>query len=176
MRSTITTIGVLALAALVTPAALLAAEPKAPKNAAQACKAERKTDAKLFGEMYKAAEGSKQKPYPMCIKTKKAQAKSVADATADAPKNAAKWCKAERAKDAEKFADMYGTNKNKRNAFGKCVSAKAKELGDDAEEEVESEVKDARVDACKSLRKSNPAEFKQAYKNLGRCIKAQQGS
>jgi hypothetical protein len=175
MRATLTTIGVIAIAALLAPAALLAAEPTAP-NAAQACKAERKADASLFAEMYKAAEGSKKKPFPTCIATKRAQAESVADATADASKNAAKWCKAERAKNPDAFTERYGTNKNKRNAFGKCVSAKAKDFVDEAEEEVESEVKDARVEACKSLKKSNPAEFKQAYKNVGRCIKAQQGS
>lgn len=42
--------------------------------------------------------------------------------------NAAKKCKAERASLGEKdFADRYGTNANKRNAFGKCVSKYAKE-------------------------------------------------
>ena len=40
--------------------------------------------------------------------------------------NAAKECKAERAADATAFAELYGTNGNKRNAFGKCVSKKAK--------------------------------------------------
>jgi len=41
--------------------------------------------------------------------------------------NPAKKCKAERASMGEKaFAERYGTNPNKRNAFGKCVSAKAK--------------------------------------------------
>jgi len=41
--------------------------------------------------------------------------------------NAAKQCKAERASiGAAAFAQKYGTNKNKRNAFGKCVSGKNK--------------------------------------------------
>ena len=43
--------------------------------------------------------------------------------------NAAKQCKAERAKDPDAFAKKYGTNANLRNAFGKCVSAKAKAAG-----------------------------------------------
>jgi hypothetical protein len=112
MRATLTTIGVIAIAALLAPAALLAAEPTAP-NAAQACKAERKADASLFAEMYKAAEGSKKKPFPTCIATKRAQAESVADATADASKNAAKWCKAERRKSElntkGEIVDPWGT-------------------------------------------------------------------
>ena len=37
-------------------------------------------------------------------------------------KNAAKACKAERDADPQAFATNYGTNANKRNAFGKCVS------------------------------------------------------
>ena len=41
--------------------------------------------------------------------------------------NAAKECKAERQADPEEFATNYGTNGNKRNAFGKCVSSKASE-------------------------------------------------
>ena len=41
--------------------------------------------------------------------------------------NAAKTCKAERTADPAAFREKYGTNKNKRNAFGKCVSKTAKE-------------------------------------------------
>jgi len=38
-------------------------------------------------------------------------------------KNAAKYCKAVReTKGVDAFAALYGTNKNKKNAFGKCVS------------------------------------------------------
>jgi hypothetical protein len=41
----------------------------------------------------------------------------------DARRNAAKECKAERAEiGAQAFAATYGTNPNKRNALGKCVS------------------------------------------------------
>jgi hypothetical protein len=44
-----------------------------------------------------------------------------------ATKNAAKECDAERtAIGDEAFAAQYGTNKNGKNAFGKCVSSKAK--------------------------------------------------
>jgi hypothetical protein len=43
-----------------------------------------------------------------------------------AEKNAAKKCKAERALDAAAFKNNYGTNANKANAFGKCVSGKVK--------------------------------------------------
>jgi len=42
--------------------------------------------------------------------------------------NPAKKCKAERASMGEKaFAERYGTNPNKRNAFGKCVAKYSKD-------------------------------------------------
>ena len=44
-----------------------------------------------------------------------------------AENNPAKKCKAERAlMDVQAFGARYGTNANKRNAFGKCVSQNAK--------------------------------------------------
>jgi Ni/Co efflux regulator RcnB len=42
--------------------------------------------------------------------------------------HAAKECKAERADDPAAFQKKYGTNHNGRNAFGKCVSQKAKDF------------------------------------------------
>ena len=46
-------------------------------------------------------------------------------------KNAAKECRAERAADSMLFADTYGSNANGKNAFGKCVSQKARDRGGD---------------------------------------------
>lgn len=163
MRKTGITILTIALAGALASAAL-AAEPSTSKSPAKACKAELKENATVFAEQYKATIGKK-KPFATCIAAKKAQTKAITDAT----KNAAKACKAERAGDASAFAEAYGTNKNGKNAFGKCVSGKAKEL----REAVAAEVKDARVDACKAIKKNQPADFKAAYKTLGACIKAQ---
>jgi hypothetical protein len=42
------------------------------------------------------------------------------------PKNAAQACRLERAAGAEAFKQKYGTGERKSNAFGKCVSQKAK--------------------------------------------------
>jgi cytoskeletal protein RodZ len=42
------------------------------------------------------------------------------------PWNAARACRAERALDRVAFKAKYGTNNNKSNAFGKCVSARRK--------------------------------------------------
>jgi hypothetical protein len=62
-------------------------------------------------------------------------------------KNAAKKCKAERKRDAAAFATKYGTNPNKSNAFGKCVSAQEKKA--DAAEAAE----EARENAAKKCKK-----------------------
>jgi hypothetical protein len=56
--------------------------------------------------------------------------KSAAAPGQSADKNAAKKCKAERGTTAESiaaFKTKYGTNANKANAFGKCVSKLSKE-------------------------------------------------
>ena len=59
---------------------------------------------------------------------------AVADETTPAEfKNAAKECRAEREADPDAFEETYGTNGNKKNAFGKCVSTKVQ---DEYEEEI----------------------------------------
>jgi hypothetical protein len=105
------------------------------KNAAKQCKAERADadfpashDGKSFKEVY----GN----FGKCVSTKAHEQKRAEDQDdaqeVQAFKNAAKECAAERsdpgfpaAHDGKSFEDFYGSNHNKRNAFGKCVSSKA---------------------------------------------------
>jgi hypothetical protein len=56
--------------------------------------------------------------------------KSAAAPGQSTEKNAAKSCKAERALGETAFKAKYGTNANKANAFGKCVSSKSKAKGE----------------------------------------------
>jgi hypothetical protein len=56
-------------------------------------------------------------------------AKAAAAAQQQARVNAAKECWTERKADPAAFKANYGTNKNKSNAFGKCVSGKVKHSG-----------------------------------------------
>jgi hypothetical protein len=77
------------------------------------------------------------KAYGQCVSAKAREHKAAED-KADAQqvqafKNAAKECAAERSDPAfaaahggKTFQEFYGTNRNKRNAFGKCVSGKSK--------------------------------------------------
>jgi hypothetical protein len=71
------------------------------------------------------ADGGHGKGHEHATKTK-----AAASLHADVAKNAARTCRAERENDGlDAFRDNYGTNHNKRNAFGKCVSSHtAKEL------------------------------------------------
>jgi hypothetical protein len=55
--------------------------------------------------------------------------KAEAAAQEQAEENAAKQCMAEHNLGAQAFKDNYGTNANKSNAFGKCVSKLAKAHG-----------------------------------------------
>jgi hypothetical protein len=94
-------------------------------------------------------------------------------------KNAAKYCKAVRAsKGIEAFQTQYGTNTNKKNAFGKCVSATAKAKAnkrEDAEDAAEDAAEAKATAACKKQQTENATKFAQDYKNFGQCVKAQKG-
>jgi hypothetical protein len=105
-------------------------EQTAHKNAAKECKAERDADAAAFAEKY-GTNANKRNAFGKCVSQKAKDKEAEADAEdkedAAALKNAAKECDAERDADAAAFKEKYGTNANKRNAFGKCVSQKARE-------------------------------------------------
>jgi hypothetical protein len=89
-------------------------------NASQTCRAERET----LGEAAFAAKYGKNKndrnAFGKCV-SQHAQAAQAAQQQKTI--NAAKACKAERQTlGAAAFGAKYGTNRNKSNAFGKCVS------------------------------------------------------
>ena len=91
--------------------------------------------------------------------------------------NAAKACKAERGTtDATiaVFKAKYGTNANKANAFGKCVSGKAKKV--EAEDEASEQAEENAAKKCKALRKNDPAGFAALYGTrpnaYGKCVSA----
>jgi hypothetical protein len=97
----------------------------AHKNAAKDCKAERDADAAAFATKYGTNKNGKN-AYGKCVSQKARENKADEDKTDSNDVDAAKECKDERSADAEAFKQKYGTNKNKRNAFGKCVSQKSK--------------------------------------------------
>lgn len=109
---------------------------EARKNAAQECRDER-GDTDESREAFRAKYGTNangRNAFGKCV-SQKAKAERAEQDEEDAEeaedrKNAAQECDAERGDTQESrkaFEDKYGTNANKRNAFGKCVSQKARE-------------------------------------------------
>jgi hypothetical protein len=113
-------------------------------NAAEQCRSERDDatfptthDGKTFEQFY-GTNANLRNAYGKCVSTKARELKAVED-DQDAEevaefKSAAKLCAAERSDDGfaaehggKSFAEFYGTNENRRNAFGKCVSSKSDE-------------------------------------------------
>jgi hypothetical protein len=91
-------------------------------NAAAQCRAERAADPAAFAAKY--GTGKKHaNAFGKCVSGK---AKAAAAAQQQATVNAAKACMTERKADPAAFKAKYGTNANKSNAFGKCVSGKVK--------------------------------------------------
>jgi hypothetical protein len=136
-----TLIALTAVLALSVPTALAAppagkGKPESPgksaaapgqsddKNAAKTCKAERdRIGVEAFKKEY-GTNPNKANAFGKCVSGQKSAADEQAVGEQKAAKeNAAKKCKKLRADlGAEKFRDEYGTNPNKANAFGKCVS------------------------------------------------------
>jgi hypothetical protein len=118
-------------------------DKQARTNAAKDCKAERaQSDAdfgashggKTFAQQYGTGKKGKN-AYGNCVSLKAHQNKQAAAQKNKDELNAAKQCKAEKAQsDADfgashggkTFAQQYGSNQNGKNAFGRCVSSKAK--------------------------------------------------
>jgi hypothetical protein len=157
--------------ALAAAAAAQTTTPSPESSASAACKAER---AAMGQATFKATYGtnsSKSNALGKCVskRTRSEQANAS---------NAAKQCKAERA-DAnfaashggKTFAQFYGTNKNGENAYGKCVSAKAKAASD---AQTKADVNAARK--CKADRKADPAAFATKWGTrrnaFGKCVSA----
>jgi len=92
------------------------------KNAAQTCKAERDVDPAAFAAKY-GNNANQKNALGKCVSGKTQEA--TEEATEDRV-DAASTCKTERDAGPAAFKEKYGTNKNKKNAFGKCVSATAK--------------------------------------------------
>ena len=107
-----------------------ASERRAAKRTASGdCRAERKQDSAAFADRYRN--------FGKCVSSKARKELAAKDADDRAEiaeaKNAAKDCAAERDSIGdEPFAEKYGTNHQKRNAFGKCVSGKT--AGDEPED------------------------------------------
>jgi len=117
-----------------------------------------------------------------------ARAGAAAKPTTTDRANAARECRAERGStDAtrEAFRAKYGTNKNGRNAFGKCVSGKAKAKEDEADQQDNEKTKEPKGAAkeCAAERSESGREaFSAKYgtnrnkRNAFECVSQQANS
>jgi hypothetical protein len=174
-----TTLAIGLLAAFALPATAVAQPPsKADKrHAAKDCKEERgTTDATR--EAFQAKYGGKKNAFGKCVSAGAQERKAERK---EARSNASQDCRAERDEMGEDaFREQYGTNANKKNAFGKCVSGKAKEelAEEEQEEEQETEATQNAAKTCAAERDTMGDEaFAEQYgkngnkKNaFGKCV------
>lgn len=143
---------------LALPAMALADAGSTDPNASQSCKAQRTQMGTSAFEATYGTNKNKSNAFGKCVsKASKAQETATT--------NANKTCKAEQtdpnfaaSHGGKTFDQFYGTNKNGKNAFGKCVSAQAKKSDDARTEAIVNAAKQ-----CKTERKADPAAFKQKY-------------
>jgi hypothetical protein len=116
------------------PKSATAAQAQSPdKNAANACKAERKSMGVAAFQKKYGTNANLRNAFGKCVSAKSKDDKDEDDDDNKDEKSsgAAKACKSERASmGTAAFAKKYGTNHNLKNAFGKCVSGKAKDKGE----------------------------------------------
>jgi hypothetical protein len=134
------------------------------------CRTERKEMGK---EAFRLLYGTNAKGTNAFGKCVSKRAKATAAAQQAAQQNAAKACKAERAADPAAFRAKYGTGENGANAFGKCVSQKARaKAAARTKAQVRTEVNAAK--ACKAERAADKDAFAAKYgakrNAFGKCV------
>lgn len=102
-------------------AKIASADSQATTNAASSCRTQRSADPAAFDTKY-GTNGNKKNALGNCVsQTAQATEQTQQQATI----NAARTCRTEQKADPAAFKAKYGTNANKSNAFGKCVSQHA---------------------------------------------------
>jgi hypothetical protein len=145
------------IVALLVPLTAAAKVTKTDKhNAKVECKALRNAAGKTnFAALM---HSSKRKAFGLCVKRKSREESRERQA---AHTNAAKQCRAERdAMGVVAFRNKWGTNANKRNAFGKCVSQHARANKEDMDDEDQN-----KVNAAKQCRAERDAMGVVAFRN-----------
>jgi hypothetical protein len=136
------------------------------QNATAQCRSERGSTA-ATREAFEAHYGTNQNKSNAFGKCVSAKSREEAQERQDAEGSAAKTCRTEQGTtDAARaaFEQKYGTGKNKKNAFGKCVSQAAKAVKTQADEQDANETTDRKSAAktCDQERGSTSAS-KEAF-------------
>ena len=121
------------LAALLVPAASFGSGPTGQDraNGARACRALRASmGVELFRQSYGTVQSNRRNAFGRCVSMwahTEHQTRVSARAACTAEQADANFADNH---DGKSFADFYGTGPNHKNAFGKCVSSKAKAASD----------------------------------------------
>ena len=157
--------GMVLAALMLVPASAVAKPAATDRHAAiKQCKAER-GKSKATRTAFKAKYHS----FSRCVRMNTAEERAE---RRGALRNAAKECKSERADEdfagtheGESFDEFYGTNKNGKNAYGKCVSTKARE-----HEEAEDDQDAEEATELKNAAKECAAEGERSKSSFGKCV------
>ena len=157
MRRTL--IGLTAATALALPAMALADSPtSSDPNASQTCKTLRTQMGTSAFEATYGSNKNKSNAFGKCVSKQtsaQSQDRTAGNAKCNTEQDDANFAATHGGKTFDQF---YGTNKNGKNAFGKCVSAKTTEADQARTKTIVNASK-----TCKAERKADPAAFKAKY-------------
>jgi hypothetical protein len=111
-----------------------ASQTTAHNSAVKTCRSERSDssfasshDGKTFAQFYGTGKHDRN-AFGECVSShERSSSQKTESSEVTAEENAARQCRSEQSADPAAFKDKYGTNANKSNAFGKCVSQKAQQ-------------------------------------------------
>jgi hypothetical protein len=142
-------------------------------TAEKQCRSERTTMGTAAFDALYGTNKNDRNAFGKCVSTQERQDKSD---QASAHSTAEKNCRSERSSDPSAFQMKYGTNKNGRNAFGKCVSSQEKAMASSMESQ-QVKAQDNAAKSCRSQEKSDPSTFASTYGKgrdaFGKCVSTQ---
>ena len=149
-------------------------------SAEKQCRAQLQTMGRDTFDMTYGTNKNKRNAFGKCVS--KMQSQDTGDQSS-AQSSAEQQCRAAlQSMGQDAFDQKYGTNKNGRNGFGKCVSATAKQLASSTEQKQVRATENAAA-TCRSDKATDPTTFATAYGSgrnaFGKCVsqkaKASQG-
>jgi hypothetical protein len=137
--------------------------PTPRSQAEKQCRQERTTlGTATFNQTYGTNKNGKN-AFGKCVSHRTKQNQSTQSSSTT---SAQKTCRSERQADPVAFKAKYGTNGNKSNAFGKCVSQHARSSSQQSES-AQVQAEEHAAGQCRTEEKADPAAFKAKYGTNG---------
>lgn len=144
--------------------------PSMHSTAEKQCRAMRSSMGTTAFDMLYGTNKNGRNAFGKCVSKQERQ--DSADQTS-AHNSAEQSCRSERSTDAAAFEQKYGTNKNGRNAFGKCVSSQERAQASSTESK-QVQAEDNAAKSCRADETSDPSTFAQTYGKgrdaFGKCV------